>query len=107
MQKSVYTCDHCKRLIGQKMHVSLHTHNNSLSGIAVPPKDVAGDDILGNNFGNVWKVTPLPATFMHFHLECVGEYFEKWARFIEKFDKIPLPNFEKPERLFKDLRRKR
>ncbi len=94
MQKQSYYCDFCKKVIGEKAHVSLHTHNNSLSGIAMPPK--SENDFMDGHFASGWKVKSLPSIFMHFHINCIQAYFEKWLGEIERLENVKLPkNFGK------------
>ena len=74
MQKSAYYCDHCKKVIGEKHHISLNMHTN-LSGIAVPPFSLFGEDDGPAN----WTVKSVPFGFMHFHLDCIEKYFKNMA----------------------------
>lgn len=65
-QHTVFKCNHCKKEIGEKIHISLMIGSNGISsGIAVPPHD------------NVqWRVRGLPENFLHFHDEkCLGNFF--------------------------------
>jgi hypothetical protein len=66
MQKSVYYCDHCKKVIGNVTHISLVIRPD-FSGIAVPP----------TNLIEGWRVKSKISGFMHFHVKCIGPYFEK------------------------------
>ena len=68
MQKTVYYCDQCKRIIGVKKQISLHV-SQRLSGIATPPAE---------NFNPQWVVKELTRNFLHFCKgECIGKYFDK------------------------------
>ena len=68
MQKTVYYCDQCKKIIGEKKHISLQCQGR-FSGIAVPP-----DTKVTTN----WFVEELTRKFVHFCKgECIGKYFDK------------------------------
>lgn len=76
MQKSAYYCDNCKKIIGDKIHISLGL-NKGLSGLALPPDTmINGDEQL---YQSKWYVMRVPSGFMHFHLNCIGAYFTKMA----------------------------
>ncbi len=68
-QHTLYKCDHCKREIGRKVHISLAIGSNGMTtGVAVPPP---GDH------GGAWKVAGLPHNFLHFHDgKCIGAFFD-------------------------------
>jgi len=72
MQKTVYICDHCKRIIGDVIHISLSIAG-PFSGIAIPP-EVA---VLP-----CWTIPKEQrvAGFYHFHLHCIEKYFMKMAK---------------------------
>ena len=78
MQKSAYYCDHCKKIIGDKIHISLNM-NVGLSGLAVPPTDskLAAEYLMNPN--HRWHIERVPNGFMHFHVLCIGKYFEIWT----------------------------
>lgn len=66
-QHTVYKCDHCKKEIGAKPHISLMVSLGAGSGIAVPPGDSH----------SLWHTERLHASFLHFHNgKCVGEFFD-------------------------------
>lgn len=67
MQETVYKCDNCQKIIGNKKHIS--TSFGPYSGIAHPP---------GKN-GPTWQVhNKLNGRFLHFcNGKCIGEYFRK------------------------------
>lgn len=64
----VYKCDHCKRAIGAKPHITLVLNiGHTGTGIAVPPKDTHG----------LWKTNRLNDSFLQFHDgKCIGAYFD-------------------------------
>lgn len=71
MQKTVYYCDQCKKIIGEKKHISLQLQGR-FSGIAIPP------DPLTKELGLNWSVKESQRKFMHFCKgECIGKYFDK------------------------------
>lgn len=65
---TVYKCDHCKRDIGAKPHITLVLAvNHPGTGIAVPPKDTHG----------LWKTNRLNDSFLQFHDgKCIAAYFD-------------------------------
>ena len=68
MRKTVYYCDQCKKIMGDKKHISLEV-NKRLSGIAMPPAE---------GFNSQWVVKELTRNFLHFCKgECLGKYFDK------------------------------
>ena len=76
MQKTTYFCDTCKRIIGDKPHISLGL-NKGLSGIALPPNTEFIDELPGYLNSN-WTIKKVKSGFMHFHTgECVKKYFDK------------------------------
>ena len=73
MQKTVYYCDQCKKIIGDNFHVSLGL-NKGMSGVAIPPNLSSGE---GELISGRWTIESVPSGFMHFHGICVGPYFVK------------------------------
>lgn len=67
MQVTVYKCDHCKKEIGAKTHITLNLNTqHSTTGIAVR------DLVTGT-----WRVHDAPRNFIHFHDgKCIGAYFD-------------------------------
>lgn len=67
MQKTVYTCDACEKVIGDKKHITLAFGASAFSGIAVPPSKTIGQ----------WSVhKKLTGTFKHFcNGVCIGRFF--------------------------------
>lgn len=80
MKKTVYYCDNCKKIIGERKHISLQVHDR-FSGIAVPSKSLKksfSTDPQNNEFSNNWTVKELEDKFIHFCKgECIGKYFDK------------------------------
>ncbi len=76
MQKSAYYCDNCKKVIGDKIHISLNM-NKGLSGLAIPPDfPKNGDEVL---YSSNWRIISVPNGFMHFHIQCIEKYFINWG----------------------------
>jgi hypothetical protein len=93
MQKTIYICDQCNKPIGTNFHVSLGL-NKGLSGIAVPPNlKTSDDDVMPSSH---WRVEPVPSGFVHFHVICIGKFFEKMAA---KSIKRNFPDVLKPKKL--------
>ena len=69
-QHTIYKCDHCKREIGRKVHITLAIGSNGITtGIAVPPPAENRCD---------WSVVGLPHNFLHFHDgKCIGAFFDE------------------------------
>jgi hypothetical protein len=68
MRTTVYKCDHCKRAIGEKPHISLSF--GQFSGIALPPF------IYGTPYWGVFA--SLNGKFLHFcRPDHLGQFFAK------------------------------
>lgn len=63
MRETIYKCDQCKKVIGNKKHISLQC--GQYSGIANPPDPI------------IWEMDPsLNNDFLHFCSgQCIGKYF--------------------------------
>lgn len=85
MQKSAYYCDQCKKVIGEKHHISL-CMNTGLSGIAIPPFTMFGEGDPGSPAN--WYVERVKSGFMHFHMECIEKYFKGILSEIERMKNI-------------------
>lgn len=73
MQKTVYTCDHCEKTIGEVPHVSLVIQSNHPgSGIAVPPDTEMKDGATSA----AWYTNRCLKGFMQFHVGCIEKYFK-------------------------------
>jgi hypothetical protein len=68
MRKQIYTCDNCKKEMGDKKHFSFSF--NRYSGISVPPE---------KSVASYWSVVgDLQNKFMHFcSVRCLTVYFSK------------------------------
>lgn len=68
MQQTVYKCDHCKKEIGRKSHITLMFSRGTGTGIAVPNNDPTHSR---------WETKPFSENFVHFHSgKCAGAYFD-------------------------------
>lgn len=69
MQKTVYYCDQCKSIIGDKKHFSLRFGANS--GLACPPTNMA------ETIRDYWHTEPsINGKFVHLHVgACVNKFF--------------------------------
>ena len=67
-QHTVYKCDHCKKEIGAKPHITLVLNTGHPgTGIAVPPSDSHA----------LWTTKKLGVSFVHFHDgKCIAGYFD-------------------------------
>ena len=73
MQKTVYECDHCKKVIGGIAHITLSLQTNHPgTGVAMPP----GNEVEGYHGRSGWKTVKLPRSFVHFHIGCIERYFK-------------------------------
>lgn len=70
MQKTNYYCDHCSRIIGAVVHISLSIAGQ-FSGIALPPEVAVLEK---------WIIEPQVAGFYHFHMHCIQPFFMKKAK---------------------------
>lgn len=89
MQKTVYTCDcPCKRVIGEKPHISLVLQTNHAGcGIAIPPLK-RGDTHTG--MYTHWSVRRFPQNFVHFiNEEHLARYFKRQLEDATKCDEKP------------------
>lgn len=73
MHRSIYECDHCKKEIGKKPHISLFLdtrRSNDANGIALPP------GYKKNPLVNLWIVKGFGTNFLHFcNGKCIGAFF--------------------------------
>lgn len=72
MQKTIYECDGCKKVIGSEAHVTLvMSTNHPGTGVAVPP----GHEVKGQ-LTDRWYTVKLPENFIHLHFKCMEKYFK-------------------------------
>lgn len=78
MQRTVYCCDKCRKVIGDKPHFSLSF--NQFSGVAMPPSslDPVAREALSEHARKAWRVVEkLAGTFAHFcSVKCLAAFFE-------------------------------
>lgn len=78
-QKTVYICDSCRKIIGEKIHISMNLHQSS--GVAIPPKT------LENKTPN-WSLRGVQG-FRHFcNVKCLTTFIDK---------EIKAVSFKKPK----------
>jgi hypothetical protein len=70
MQKVVYICDHCNKIIGDVIHITLEI-KQGYSGLSIPPEVSVLDR---------WIVEPKISGFKQFHIGCIEKYFNKLAK---------------------------
>jgi len=77
MQKTVYECDGCKKVIGNVSHITLVLQTNHPgTGLAVPP----GVELPGYASIATWRTVKLPRNFLHFHFGCIEKFFRKMEK---------------------------
>lgn len=77
MQKSAFYCDQCKKVIGDKVHITMVLNGGPCSGIAIPPTHIPKGPLTLDVASGQWRVRKVSG-FMHFcSSEHLAAYFQK------------------------------
>lgn len=86
-QIASYRCDGCKKVIGEKIHISLLVQGSPANGVAIPPGHKLNEGGLHYDEENVhWYVNrAIKGQLYHFHNgDCAKKFFDNILKEVQK-----------------------